>query len=61
MSVGAFCSWATPIAFLFVVLSAVVLAIGIHGEDKSLSLVSASLFAASSFVGVACFWGVLAA
>ena len=58
-SVGAFCSWMTPIAFLFAVMSAVVLAVGVQAEDSIMSLVAASLFVASSVVGVVCFWGIL--
>jgi hypothetical protein len=53
--VGAFCSWVTPIAFLFTGMSAVVLVLGIHGEDRIMSLVAASLFVPSSVVGVLCF------
>jgi hypothetical protein len=56
---GAFCSWVAPIAFLFAGMSAVVLVLGIHGEDRIMSLVAASLFVPSSVVGVLCFWGVL--
>ena len=57
--VGEACSWVTPIAFLFAGMSAVVLVLGIHGEDRIMSLVAASLFVPSSVVGVVCFWGVL--
>ena len=61
MSTGVdeFCSWVTPIAFLFAGMSAVVLAVGVQGEDRIMSLVAASLFVVSSVVGVVCFWGVL--
>jgi hypothetical protein len=58
-SVGEFCSWVTPIAFLFAGMSAVVLAVGVQGEDRIMSLVAASLFVVSSVVGVVCFWGGL--
>jgi hypothetical protein len=54
-----FCSWVTPIAFLFAGIIGVVLAVGIHGEDKNLTLVAAPLFLTASFVGVLCYWGVL--
>jgi hypothetical protein len=56
---GAFCSWVTPIAFLFAGMSAAVLAVGIHAEDRIMSLVAAPLFLASSVVVVVCFWGIL--
>ena len=56
---GAFCSWVTPIAFFFAGMSAVVLALGIHAEERIMSLVAAPVFVASSVVGVVCFWGVL--
>jgi hypothetical protein len=56
---GEFCSWVLPGAILFAAMSAVVLAIGIHAEDRSTSLIAAPLFVASSFVGAGCFWWVL--
>ena len=54
--VGAFCPWVTPIAFLFAGIFGIALAIGIHGEDRVISLVAAPLFVAASFVGVFCYW-----
>jgi hypothetical protein len=57
--VGEFCSWMLPGAILFGAMSAFVLAIGIHAEDRSITLVAASLFVVSSFVGAGCFWWVL--
>jgi hypothetical protein len=57
--VGEFCSLVTPIAFFFAGMSAVVLALGIYGEERIMSLVAAPVFVASSVVGVVCFWGVL--
>jgi hypothetical protein len=58
-SVGVFCTWATPIAFFFAGVSAVVLALAIGGEERIMSLVAAPLFVAFSVVGVVCFWRVL--
>jgi hypothetical protein len=57
--VGEFCSWVLPGAILFAAMSAGVLAIGIHAEDRSITLVAAPLFVVSSFVGAGCFWWVL--
>jgi hypothetical protein len=58
-AVGEFCSWVLPVALLFAGVSAVVLAVGLHAEDRSITLVAAPVFAASSFVGAGCFWWVL--
>ena len=58
-SVGEFCSWVTPIAFFFAGMSALVLALSIHAEERIMTLVAAPLFVASSVVGVLCFWRVL--
>jgi hypothetical protein len=58
-AIGAFCSWVIPVAILLAVMSAVVLAIGIHAEDRIITLVAAPLFVAASFVGAGCFWWVL--
>jgi hypothetical protein len=58
-SVGEFCSWVTPIAFLFAGFSALILALGLYGEERIMSLVAAPVFLASSVVGVLCFWRVL--
>ena len=58
-TIGEFCSWVLPGAILFGAMSAVVLAIGIHTEDRSITLVVAPLFVVSSFVGAGCFWWVL--
>jgi hypothetical protein len=56
-SVGAICSWVSPsAAFLLAGIGAVVLAVGIHGEDRVMSLVAACVFLPSSVVGVLCFW-----
>ena len=57
--VGEFCSWVLPGAILFAAMSAVVLAIGIHAEDRSITLAAAPLFVVFSFVGAGCFWWVL--
>jgi hypothetical protein len=58
-AVGEFCSWVLPGAILFAAMCAVVLAVGLHAEDRSTTLVAAPLFVASSFVGAGCFWWVL--
>jgi hypothetical protein len=57
--VGESCSWVLPVALLIAAMSASILAIGIHAEDRSTTLVAAPLFVASSFVGAGCFWWVL--
>jgi hypothetical protein len=57
--VGEFCSWMLPGAILFAAMSAFVLAIGIHAEDRSITLAAAPLFVVFSFVGAGCFWWVL--
>ena len=49
--VGQFCSWATPVALLLAGVSAVVLAVGIHAEDRTMSLLAAPLFVTFSILG----------